>query len=177
VNSGAPGAYKAQVRRFIVYWQPIRGPIPRREKADRECRSDVQGTISSPGYGYEMASENIKSCWKEQGIWKDEWDNEYLLAGGLWKHREPLELEAESGTDSEAGSATPLSPPWSETKKIKSDEEKQTIAARRVIREREGKPLIRFSIRFRKGRNELKLSQDFRKRRRNLDCRYQLVPL
>ncbi|KAH8593167.1 hypothetical protein B0O99DRAFT_653532 [Bisporella sp. PMI_857] len=55
----------------------------------------------------EEASETIKWRWVEQGIWNNKWSK---FASGRWKHEEPLELESESETDSQAGSAAPFFP-------------------------------------------------------------------
>jgi hypothetical protein len=49
---------------------------------------------------YTIAYENVKKCWVEQGIWNSKWNQ---FASGRWKHEEPLEIESESETDSEAG--------------------------------------------------------------------------
>jgi hypothetical protein len=53
----------------------------------------------------EEASETVKKRWVEQGIWNDKWNK---FASGRGKHEEPLELESESETDSEAGLSPPL---------------------------------------------------------------------
>lgn len=45
----------------------------------------------------DLAHENVKKRWVEQGIWNDKWNGTVF---GLWKHQEPLELEPESETDS-----------------------------------------------------------------------------
>ena len=47
------------------------------------------------------AAETVKKSWIEQGILKDEWKNQYHPSGP-WKHEEPLKLESESETYSEA---------------------------------------------------------------------------
>ena len=85
-----------------------------------------------------IASENVKKRWVEQGIWNSKWNQ---FASGRWKHEEPLELESESETDSEAGPSPPLfsffPKPQPKPRLPKSDNEKQRIAERRGIRERE----------------------------------------
>ncbi|WEW57730.1 hypothetical protein PRK78_003197 [Emydomyces testavorans] len=63
-----------------------------------------------------------------------------MLASGRWKHEEPLELESESETDSEAEYSLFSSRP--KPRRPKSDEEKRRIAERRVIREREQRERI-----------------------------------
>jgi hypothetical protein len=86
----------------------------------------------------EIAYENIKKRWVEQGIWNNKWNK---FASGRWKHEEPLELESESETDSEAGPSPPLfsffPKPQSKPRQPKSDDEKRRIAERRVVRERQ----------------------------------------
>jgi hypothetical protein len=42
--------------------------MPRKEKADRECRSDVQRTTSSPGCGYEVKTLMKKPDRKRTGL-------------------------------------------------------------------------------------------------------------
>jgi hypothetical protein len=85
------------------------------------------------------ARETVKKRWIEQGIWNNKWNK---MAAGRWKHEQPLELQSESKTDSEAGSPPPLfpfSPKESHPKprRPKSDEGKRRIAERRVVRERQ----------------------------------------
>ncbi|KAI0537194.1 hypothetical protein GGR58DRAFT_527518 [Xylaria digitata] len=46
-----------------------------------------------------LATETVKKRWIEQGIWKDEWNND-SKPFGRWKHEEPLKSEPESETDS-----------------------------------------------------------------------------
>lgn len=81
--------------------------------------------------------ESVKNCWIEQGIWKNEWNDEYQPYGP-WKHEEPLEFESES--HSEAESSVPISvfgPPQRKRRQPKSIEEIGRMAERRVVRERE----------------------------------------
>src|SRR5579862_3859207 len=52
-----------------------------------------------------IAREKVKKLWVEQGIWNNKWDE---FAYGRWKHEEPLELESESETGSEAGLSPPI---------------------------------------------------------------------
>jgi hypothetical protein len=104
----------------------------------------------------EVVRKNIENCWKEQGIWKDEWDNGYL-PGENWKHEEPLELEAESETDSEAEAERPFGP---KSRRPKSDEELLKIAERRVIREREreaSRPYHQFHYQVSKERERIEI--------------------
>ncbi|PVH71019.1 hypothetical protein DL98DRAFT_118056 [Cadophora sp. DSE1049] len=88
----------------------------------------------------EDARETVKKRWIEQGIWKNKWDN---TADGLWKHEEPLELESELETDTETVSPRPFSfgtslkPPPPKPRRPKSNDEKQQVAERRAVRERE----------------------------------------
>ncbi|KAF2180928.1 hypothetical protein K469DRAFT_714121 [Zopfia rhizophila CBS 207.26] len=94
------------------------------------------------------ATETIKKRWVQQGIWKDKWDE--MAAGrymnvGKWKHEEPLELESESETDTEAESppptfsifGVPQKQPQPKPRRPKSNDEKQRVAERRAVRERE----------------------------------------
>lgn len=87
----------------------------------------------------EMARENIKKCWVEQGIWNNKWNQ---FADGRWKHEEPPQIESESETDTEAEPSSPLFPsspkqPQLKPKRLKSDDEKRRIAERRVTQARE----------------------------------------
>lgn len=85
----------------------------------------------------EEAREIVKERWVEQGIWNNKW-NYYTL--GRWKHEEPLELESESETDTEAGLSPPFfffPKPQRKSRPPKSDDEKRRIAERRVVRKRE----------------------------------------
>ncbi|KAJ8108848.1 hypothetical protein ONZ43_g6301 [Nemania bipapillata] len=91
-----------------------------------------------------VAIKRVKECWVDQGIWNDKWKDmnpwkEDRPSGG-WKHEEPLELESELETDSEAGdNAPPFSQKPEEIKprRPKSDEELRLIAERRSIHNRE----------------------------------------
>jgi hypothetical protein len=85
----------------------------------------------------EEASETVKKRWVEQGIWNDKWNQ---FASGQWKHKEPLELEPESETDSEAGFPAPLfsfssKELYLKPRQPKSDEEKRRIVEQRVVQE------------------------------------------
>jgi hypothetical protein len=83
---------------------------------------------------------------------------------GLWKHEEPLELEPESETDTEA---EPLPSSFDifgmphkylKIKRPKSDEEKIRIAERRVVREREreaSRPYYQFLYQISKERERI----------------------
>jgi hypothetical protein len=86
----------------------------------------------------EEARETVKKRWVEQGIWSDKW-NYYAI--GRWKHEQPLELESESETDTEAGLSPPIfsfSPKLQpKPRQPKSDDEKRRIAERPIVRERE----------------------------------------
>ncbi|KAH6974908.1 hypothetical protein EDB80DRAFT_784081 [Ilyonectria destructans] len=85
-------------------------------------------------------SENVKKRWIEQGIWKDEWNNDNE-PDGRWKHEEPLELESESETDSEAEPEPVfilgLRKADAKPRRPKGDVEMRRIAERRPMRERE----------------------------------------
>ncbi|PSS08545.1 hypothetical protein M430DRAFT_69814 [Amorphotheca resinae ATCC 22711] len=86
------------------------------------------------------ASEIVKKRWVEQGIWNSKWNQ---FAYGRWKHEEPLELESETETDSEAGPSPPLFSFFPKPQRQpKSDDENRRIVERRVIRKREP-PAIR----------------------------------
>ncbi|KAG5790577.1 hypothetical protein H9Q69_010361 [Fusarium xylarioides] len=86
------------------------------------------------------AAENVKKRWIEQGIWKDEW-NDNNEPDGRWKHEEPLEFESESETDSEAEPEPVfilgLRKPEAKPRRPKGDVEMRRIAERRPVRERE----------------------------------------
>ncbi|KAF2176606.1 hypothetical protein K469DRAFT_438086, partial [Zopfia rhizophila CBS 207.26] len=88
---------------------------------------------------YQLAYENVKKRWVEQGIWNDKWND---MASGRWKHEEQLALGSESETEAEAKTQSPLfsffqKEPQSKPRRPKSDEEKRRIAERRATRERE----------------------------------------
>ena len=106
----------------------------------------------------EIAYENVKKRWVEQGIWNSRW-NKFAL--GRWKHEEPLELESESETDSEAGfSSFPSSLKQTQRKatRPKSDEEKRQSAERRVVREHEreaSRPYYQFIYQISKERGRI----------------------
>ncbi|KAH8589556.1 hypothetical protein B0O99DRAFT_599837 [Bisporella sp. PMI_857] len=130
-------------------------------------RTNWMDKISTGGTEEIKAIETIKKRWVEQGIWKDKWDT--MAAGrymdiGLWKHEEPLELEPESETDTEA---EPLPSSFDifgmphkylKIKRPKSDEEKIRIAERRVVREREreaSRPYYQFLYQISKERERI----------------------
>jgi hypothetical protein len=95
------------------------------------CRLPVGSNIS------EIAYDNVKKCWVDQGIWNSKWNQ---FASGRWKHEEPLELESGSGTDSETEFSRPLFSLFlkePKPRRLKSDKAKRQIEERRVIRERE----------------------------------------
>ena len=113
------------------------------DEEKRIFKADLNGTRRLPvgTDSYTIAHETVKKRWVEQGIWNNKCNQ---FASGRWKHEEPLELEPESETDSEAGFSAPLfsfSPKESHPKprRPKSDEEKRRIAERRVVRECERK--------------------------------------
>lgn len=109
-----------------------------------------------------MVYEKIRKSWVDQGIWNDKWDDTAL---GLWKHEEPLELEPESETDSEAD------PPFSfsssrkfcqqsqaKSRRPKSDNERRRIAERRIVRERDreaSRPYHQFIFQISKERERI----------------------
>ncbi|KJZ69991.1 hypothetical protein HIM_10618 [Hirsutella minnesotensis 3608] len=101
--------------------------------------SDHASWLPGPNTG-KCAVENVKRRWIEQGIWKDEWNSDDE-PGGRWKHEEPLGLESESETDSEAEpKLTPIlgmRRQEAKSRRPKSDDEMRRIAARRIIRHRE----------------------------------------
>ncbi|KAF2188142.1 hypothetical protein K469DRAFT_724733 [Zopfia rhizophila CBS 207.26] len=96
-------------------------PNPPKEERIYEAHENRTRRLHAGTNIYQLAYENVKKRWVEQGIWNDKWNK---TASGRWKHEEPLELESESETDTEAGP--------------QSDEEKRRrIAERRVTLERE----------------------------------------
>lgn len=109
-----------------------------------------------------MVYEKIRKSWVDQGIWNDKWNDTAL---GLWKHEEPLELEPESETDSEAD------PPFSfsssrkfcqqsqaKSRRPKRDNERRRIAERRIVRERDreaSRPYHQFVFQISKERERI----------------------
>jgi hypothetical protein len=90
------------------------------------------------------ASESVKKRWAEQGIYKwDEMAARRYMNFGRWKHEEPLELESELETDTEAESLPPTFSIFGVPQKLpqpklrwpKSNGEKQRVAERRAGRE------------------------------------------
>jgi len=77
------------------------------DEKKRIMEADLDRTRSIPvgSDAYTIAYENVKKRWVEQGIWNSKWNQ---FASGRWKHEEPLEIESESETDSEAGPLPPL---------------------------------------------------------------------
>lgn len=143
-------AIETQVRQFKVLAE-WRASLPYNqfddqieEELERILKEDQDGTCSLPA-GTNMnnlARENVKRRWVEQGIWNPKW-NDYT-AVGVWKHEDPLEIESKSDTDTEAepqrsGFTLFSKQPFTFPKepKPKSDEEKRQIAERRALRERE----------------------------------------
>jgi hypothetical protein len=115
-----------------------------------------------------LAIGAVKSCWEEQGIWRDKWDEMaagYYMNVGRWKHEEPLELESESGagTKEEPRSRTSLlgmSPEQSQskTRRPKSGDEKRQVEERRFVREREreaSRPYYQFVFQISKERERI----------------------
>ena len=94
----------------------------------------------NPGDGTfrEEARETVKKRWVEQSIWNSKWNQ---FAYGRWKHEEPLELDSESETNSEARPSPPLfsflPKPQPKPRQPKSDDEKRRVVERRDILERE----------------------------------------
>jgi hypothetical protein len=104
---------------------------------DEETRifeADLNGTFSLP-VGTDpntFAQEIVRARWKEQGIWRSQWDS---FASGRWKHEEPLEL-SESDTDSQTNQSSPpllFCPP----RLPRNVDEQHRIAKRQATRERE----------------------------------------
>lgn len=108
------------------------------------------------------AREAVKKRWVEQGIWKDEWDE--MVAGyygniGMWKHEEPLEIEPEWETDTEAPLNLNLfGGLFNHTsRQPKSKDERHRTAEQRVMLDRErdaSRPYYQFVIKHRKNENE-----------------------
>ncbi|KAF2179938.1 hypothetical protein K469DRAFT_460860, partial [Zopfia rhizophila CBS 207.26] len=107
---------------------------------------------------YQLAYENVKKRWVEQGIWNDKWNKTAL---GRWKHEEPLELESELETDTEAGPQSSLFTifPQPKPRRPISDEEKRRrIAERRATLEREreaSRPFYQFIYQVSKERERI----------------------
>ncbi|KAI4124705.1 MAG: hypothetical protein LQ347_005630 [Umbilicaria vellea] len=115
------------------------------EERERLWAADPETSWERPipagGLFGKMVYEQVRKNWVNQGIWNDNWDD---MAFGQWKHEEPLELESESETDSEADFPPPaffFSKPGKQAqlkpRRPKSDKEMNRIAERRVLRERE----------------------------------------
>ncbi|KAI9768628.1 MAG: hypothetical protein M1840_004825 [Geoglossum simile] len=112
-----------------------------REESKRIWDADLDGTRRIP-VGSDpdtIATQNVKKRWVDQGIWNAKWDQ---FAFGRWKHEEPLELESEIQTDTEAEPPAryPMlfsKPQPPKPRRPKSDDEKRRIAERRVARNRE----------------------------------------
>ncbi|KJZ72677.1 hypothetical protein HIM_07869 [Hirsutella minnesotensis 3608] len=113
-----------------------------------------------------LAGETVKKRWVEQGIWNDKWKDmnpwKYDRPSGPWKHEEPLELESESETNSEAKGNTPLFPFSRKTGEAKprrpSDDTLRLIAERRAICEREreaSRPFYQFIYQVSKERERM----------------------
>lgn len=111
-------------------------------------RTNWMSKIPIGGTEEKEATEMIKKRWAEQGIWKNKWDEmaaRRYVDVGRWKHEEPLELESESETDTEAESPPPAFSifgvpqvrPQPKSRGPKSNDEKQRVAERRAVRERE----------------------------------------
>ncbi|KAK2805489.1 hypothetical protein FQN51_000315 [Onygenales sp. PD_10] len=93
-------------------------------KADRDRTEPLPGRVNFDDVAY----QNVKKRWVEQGIWNDNWT---YMAYGKWKHEEPLEVESETETGPETLSL------FGRRRRQKSDEEKQRILDRLAIRKRE----------------------------------------
>jgi hypothetical protein len=110
----------------------------------------------------EDAREKVKKRWIEQGIWKNKWDD---TADGLWKHEEPLQIESELATDTEAvppprpfSFAAPQKLPQPNPRRPKSDNGKRRIAQRRAVREHEreaSRPYFQFVYQISKERERV----------------------
>lgn len=126
------------------------------EEEKRVFEADLNGTHRLPigSNTNKIADENVKNRWVEQGIWNNKWNKK---GSGRWKHEEPLEVESESETDSEAPTSL-FSLPQPKPRRPKSDEEKQRIAERRVVREREreaSRPYFQFVYQISKERERI----------------------
>src|SRR2546421_148455 len=91
---------------------------------------------------YQLAYDEVKKRWVEQGIWNDKWTA--TASGAVWKHEQPLELESEleTETETEAKKKPPIfsfsqNDPRPNPRQPKSDEEKRLITERRAAQERE----------------------------------------
>lgn len=105
------------------------------------------------------AKSAVKERWVKQGIWKKAWG--IWEVDGVWKHEEPLDLESEWETDTEA-----VTPPHDifgtatqpKQRKSKSYDEKKRIAELRAIREREreaSRPYYQFAYQISKQRERI----------------------
>jgi len=113
----------------------------RREEEQRLHEGDRNGTRRLPirTNFYQLARENVKKRWVEQGIWNVKWTA--TASGAVWKHEQPLELESESEseTETEAKKQVPIfsfsqTDPQTKPRQPKSDEEKRWRAERRATR-------------------------------------------
>lgn len=113
--------------------------------------------IPSGGLEEKEAIKIVRGRWIEQGIWKDKW--EAMAAGnyrdiGRWKHEEPLEVESEFETDTEAEFIF-LGP---KPRRLKSEAERRQVAGRRVLRARDreaSKPYHQFVYQVSKERERM----------------------
>ena len=115
-----------------------------REERKRISEASLNGThrLSIGDSTFEIAYENVKKRWVEQGIWSNKWNNKLNnFASEQWEHEEPLEVESDSETDMD-----PEAPPTRfslfsnqplKARRPKSNKERRRIAEQRLILERE----------------------------------------
>ena len=127
-------------------WQLIeacRASIPRKQFLD-QCTEESERVLKgikdrtldiTIGTNFhQIARDNVKNRWVEQGIWNEKWNR---MADGCWKHEEPLELESESETEPRSVFSFSIEQPRLRQRRPKSDEEKWQMAQRRARLERE----------------------------------------
>ncbi|KAH9904821.1 hypothetical protein F4778DRAFT_47245 [Xylariomycetidae sp. FL2044] len=70
------------------------------EERDQIMTEIDNGTCRVPvgTHFYDLAQENVRQRWAEQGIWNDSWGHKPL---GNWKHEEPLMSESDSDSETE----------------------------------------------------------------------------
>ena len=148
-------------------WQLIearRASIPRKQFLD-QCKEESKRVLKgikdrtldiTIGTNFhQLARDNVKKRWVEQGIWNDKWNK---MADGCWKHEEPLELESESETKPRGLFSFSVEQLRSKQRQPKSDEQKRQVAERRAKLERDreaSRPFHQFIYQVSKEREQI----------------------
>lgn len=101
------------------------------EELQRVLKANDNGTEPAPiGVGFhDIAYENIRKLWTEQGIWRNDWRD---IPMSPWKHEQPLELDP--GADQKNGRHSTI---FFSMQKKNTDEDVQRAAERKAILIRE----------------------------------------